>query len=381
MEQENTLLRTKKIRLKLTSLQIKMLNQWKDDCRYSYNKAIGLIQENHYSDFELRNIITPVETCSRIPWILETPKALREGAVFEANKNKKAAITNLKNKNITHFNLRFASSKKVNWTLYGFDNVIKTSQKSISIYPRYNFGRLHTTEIIPDGKLRSCNIHFDGIYYYICIPVETEYKKFIDKNKNKNPLCSIDPGQRTFHTVYDPLNECCYKIGEGASNKIYLNLLTLDNLISQKSKLRNKKAKMICDDKISKLRRRIKNLQKELHDKTSNWLTSNFKSITIPRFESKNMIKKSKRKISTKTVRNMMTLCHGLFLEKLKAKAIQNSSTVVIVNEMYTTMMCGKCFYKNNSIGSLSCWKCPRCDWYHINAARNILFKEFGEFW
>lgn len=365
--------------MKLTSIQIKKLNQWKDDYRYSYNKAISLINENHYSDFELRNIITPAETCSRIPWILETPKALREDSVFEANKNKKAAITNLKNKNITHFKLNFLSSKKPSWTLGGFDNVIKTSNKSISIYPRYNFGRIKTTEVIPD-KYGTCKIHFDGIYYYMCFPIETEYKKFI----NKNPMCSIDPGVRSFHTVYDGFDECCYKIGENASNKIYLNLLTLDNLISQKSKYKSKKSKQKYTLLISKLKRRIKNLQKELHDKCANWLTSNYKYIVIPKFESTKMIKKIKRKISTKTVRNMTTLSHGLFLERLKAKAIQNSSIISIVNEMNTTMTCGNCANKNRFVGSLSSWKCPECKWYHerdTNAARNILFKEFGEVW
>jgi hypothetical protein len=249
-DQKNILLKTKKIRLKLTSIQIKQLKKWKDACRYSYNKAISLINEEHYTDFQLRNIITLSETCSRIPWILETPKELRDGSVFEANKNKRAALTNLKNKNIKHFNLKFSSSKQDTWTINGLTSIKKIDNKTINLFPRYNFGRVKTFETLPEAcdndtrinsEFRTCKLHFDGLYYYILIPTETSYKKFLDKN----PTCSIDPGERTVHTVYDGFNDCCYKIGEGASNKVYLNLLTLDHLISKKSKLKKSKSKII----------------------------------------------------------------------------------------------------------------------------------------
>jgi hypothetical protein len=48
------------------------------------------------SKFDLRNLVTPLEVNSRIQWILDTPKAIREAAVFEANKNRRACFTNLK---------------------------------------------------------------------------------------------------------------------------------------------------------------------------------------------------------------------------------------------------------------------------------------------
>jgi putative transposase len=161
-------------------------------------------------------------------------------------------------------------------------------------------------------------------------------------------------------------------------------LLTLDHLISKKSKLKKSKSKII-NGKVIKLRKRIKNLQKEIHDKTINWLTTNYNSIVIPKFDSKGMSNKKSRKISTKTVRGMSSLAHGLFLEKLKTKAIENSSKIIIIDEMYTTMTCGKCFYKNRNIKSKSEWICPRCNWHHdrdTNASRNMLImKQFEEVW
>lgn len=40
-------LRTRKIRMKLSSIQKKTLQKWNDDCRYSYNKAINLMTSEY----------------------------------------------------------------------------------------------------------------------------------------------------------------------------------------------------------------------------------------------------------------------------------------------------------------------------------------------
>jgi transposase len=378
MAKESILLRTKKIRLKLTSIQKKQLENWRHSCRYSYNKGIWLINDtdSSYSNHDLRNLITPAEVNSRTEWLLNTPKAIREASVFEANKNKKACFTNYANGNIKHFKLRFISKKKESWTIGGFDDVKKISNNIISLYPRYNFGHAQTIEQMPD-KYKTCSIHFDGNYYYILVPVETEFKKFL----NKNPIASLDPGVRTFNTLYDPIEEKCYKIGEGASNFIYKELLLLDKLISERSFIKNANAHKSISCKISKKRIRIQNLQHEMHSKVSNWLCKKFNTIVIPKFGSKSMISKSLKKvrcISTKTVRNMSLLAHGKFLEMLKAKAQEFKSELIIVDEIDTTKTCSKCLYKCNTIGAKEEWKCFKCKHFHdrdCNAAKNILMK------
>ena len=376
MEKENILLRTKKIRLQLTSIQIKQLETWRHSCRYSYNKCIWLIKEDPtLSKLDLRNLITPEITNTRTPWILETPKSIREASVFEAVKNRKACLINLKNKNINHFELRFLSRKKESWTIGGFEDVKKKSAKALSVFPTYNMGYFKTKEIIPDN-FKTCSIHFDGLYYYILMPVETNQKSFNDRN----PCVSSDPGVRTFNTFYDGYEEKCYKVGERASDIIYKDLIGLDKLISLKtSKNINNKSRKLINKHISKKRIRIQNLQSELHWKVSNWVCKKFDRVIIPKFESQKMCKKEFRKISTKTVRNMSVLSHGKFLERLKTKAEEFRSEIVIVKEDYTTMTCGKCYNRNLKIGSLEEWVCPKCKHYHdrdCNASRNILQKQ-----
>jgi transposase len=380
MEKRNVLLRTKKIKLKLTSIQKAQLENWRHSCRYSYNKAIWLINDtdSSYSNYDLRNLITPAEVNSRTKWLLETPTAIREAAVFEANKNKNACFTNYLNKNIKHFKLKFISRKKESWTIGGFNNVKKISNNIISLYPKYNFGQAKTTEQMPD-TYKTCSIHFDGIHYYILVPVETELKKYL----NKNPIASLDPGVRTFNTLYDPMEEKCYKIGDGASYLIYQELLLLDKLISQRSFIKNANAHKGISCKISRKRLKIKNLQHEMHCKVSNWLCKKYNTIVIPRFDSKNMVSKNKsvkRVISTKTVRNMSLLAHGKFLEMLKTKAQEFQSELIIVDEIDTTKTCSKCLYKCNTIGAKEEWRCLKCKHFHdrdCNASKNILMKVY----
>jgi len=65
------------------------------------------------------------------------------------------------------------------------------------------------------------------------------------------------------------------------------------------------------------LRTKIKNKINDLHWKTANYLCSTFKNIFLPTFEVSRMVRKDipfrARNIGSKTVRNMLSLSHGLF--------------------------------------------------------------------
>jgi IS605 OrfB family transposase len=359
--------------LSLTSVQKKQLETWRHDCRYSYNKCISILQDDlSYSKLDLRNLITPKEVNCRIPWILDTPKALREASVFEARKNVTACQTNLKNKNIKHFTLKFQSKKSFSWTISGFDNIKVIDNKRIELYPKYNIGYFRTKEKMPNS-FKTCGIHFNGRNYFLLVPIEKQTKII----SNRNFIISSDPGIRTFQTFYDSENEKCFKIGDKASEIMYKHLLYLDRLISKNSKTKSKKLKQM----IIKKRIQIKNLQTELHWKVASWVCNKYSNIVIPQFGVKSMINKNSRNISTKTVRNMLTLSHSEFLEKLKTKAEELGTRIHIVNEAYTTRTCGNCFKRQNNIGGASEWICNKCNYYldrDVNASRNILFKYFS---
>lgn len=358
---------------------------WNDHSRYSYNKAINILNDNiigekyngikaencntYYSKTDLRDLITPHHVCSRTPWILETPKHIREASVFEAHKNLKSSISNLRNGHINHFNLQFKKRKQRKWTI----GIPKASLKidtngDIGVYEERttNF-RVRTTEQIKQIN-NDCTLHFDGLYYYLCIPEEKQIKT----NKSSNWVCAIDPGIRKFQTIYSPDNENYTIIGDKASLVLYNKLLKLDKLLSKASN----KNKL----KILKLRLNIENLQSELHNKTASFLCENYKNIYIPKLTKDNdIINKTKRKINTKTVRNMVVLGHCKFIEKLKTKAdLYNNVKVNIITEEYTSQKCLKC--KKLTKTAKEIYVCESCNFTidrDVLGSTNILLKNW----
>lgn len=360
---------------------------WSLHHRYTYNKSINIINEERgfdrplyngtkpensntfYTKLELRNLIVPESVCSRIPWILQTPKAIRESAVFEACKNLKSAISNLKNGHIKYFNLRYKSKKNIKWTM-------SIPKESIRVYDNGDLGiyeerttnfRLKTTEKITNIN-NDCTIHYNGLYYYICVPQQVEIKT----NKSCNWVCSLDPGTRKFQTIYSPDNDNYLIIGDKASTILYNNLIKLDKLISNP----NSKNKL----KIQKLRLRIANLQNDLHFKTSNFLCNNYKNIYIPKLTNENdIIKLKNRKINTKTVRNMVVLGHCKFVERLKTKADEFTNVRIhTITEEYTSQKCLNC--KNLTKTSKEIYVCNNCNFTmdrDILGSTNILLKNW----
>ena len=65
----------------------------------------------------------------------------------------------------------------------------------------------------------------------------------------------------------------------------------------------------------------IKNLIDEVHKKVAKWLTTEYRVIFIPTFESSQMVAKSgkkKRKLNSKTVRQMLHWAGNRFKQTLK---------------------------------------------------------------
>ena len=374
-----------KYKLKLTSLQKKLINNFYDHYRFTYNRTVGIINsevENlndfswikslgniegkagyniYYSKFELRNMITS-EVCNPFSsWVLETPYQLRAYAVFEAYNRYKTCLANIKKNHIKFFNLGFKTKKSLRWTMdFPKENLIihKSSKNMFGLYSLS--GMIKTTENFKnDISLHDCKIHFDGIGYYLISP----YKKPIKKVSNRNLWCSIDPGIRKFLTCFSPEDNKITIIGDKASNKLYNLLLKIDKICSTKP---SKKLKLY---KI-KLLNKVKNLQNELHSKSAAFLCNTYKNIVIPKLTKENdIINKKTCKLKSKTVRNMVVLGHAKFIELLKTKANSYTNTKVhIVTEEYTSQTCLKCCCKTKT--SNETFICKSCS-YQID--RDVL--------
>jgi transposase len=372
--------------LKLNSIQKKLLQKHWNNYKYCYNKTISILNSNEYttdipdcirhlipenekiqrasifpgySEHDLRNMIVPEECNSRTEWLLESGSNIRAQAVFQAYSAWKTCLSNLKAGNIKYFDLKYKKKKNIKWTMNIDRSNLTRYPNGVSLYS--GSGIMRTNE---DFEINNdCKIHFDGKYYFILVPREIEIKY----NKNQVDLtCALDPGKRKFHTIYSEEQETFF-IGIHASNKIQELMLKLDKAKHQKTEL--------------KLRRKIKNLQTEMHNKTSRFLCENYNNIVISRLSKNNDIfKKKNRKLSKKTVRQMVVLGHSIFLEKLKAKAEEYHNVQVNeITEEYTSQICprcNKCTKTDNE--QFICKHCNFCTDRDILGSRNIFLKYYN---
>lgn len=382
MEVEDIIMKVKKIKLKLTSDQKKILQTWNSHARVSYNMSIFRL--NTDIDFpnklKLRNHIVSAENNKYTKWILETPKEIRARAVFEAYTRVKTGIQQVKSRTIKFFNMRFKDKKFQKENGWSIDiqkqSIKKHDNKTLIIYPRItkNNSKFKLKESIENMDIKhDCKIHFDGLEYYIIIP----YTDVKNNNINRNDIISLDPGIRTFLSGVD-LHRTI-ELGDKANERIYPLLKKVDKYISRKSKIKKNKQ---MNKRIKRLRKRIKNLQQELHKKSSSWLCNTYKNIIIPDFESRQMSKKINRKLKTKTVRQMSVLGHKMFIQRLKTKAIELNTNVIIQEESFTSKTCSCCSHVKDKKFTGKTFICEKCDLKidrDINGSINIFKKLFSK--
>lgn len=378
---------------------------------FDWISSLGKVEKKapysiNYSAFDLRNLIVPEVVNSSRPWLLNTPSQIRAYSVFEFYDRYDTCLENIKNKNITHFDLKFKSKKSHRWTMNipkdnihlpkansckkhcikdYLGNIIKSdvcqkecstckhlSQSHLMLYKKT--GWMKTTEKLDNSIIEmDSKIHFDGLHYNILIPY---CKKKLRTNNKSNWFCSLDPGVRKFQTVYSPDSNKVINIGTDASQKIYNHLTKLDKVISEDSKRPSKKYKI----KKIKILNKIKNLQEELRNKTSRFLCENYNCIVAPKLTKENDIISKKRKINTKTVRKMVVLGHSKFIELLKTKACEYTNVTVLEStEEYTSQVCLKCKTKTKT--SEEIYKCKKCLFLcdrDTLGSINILLKYWG---
>jgi putative transposase len=224
---------------------------------------------------------------------------------------------------------------------------------------------------------QSTQLVYDKKRWFAVFPVE-----FTPQLSDKQTMIALDPGVRSFLTGFD--GERFIDIGNNDIAKIYRLCRYIDGLISQKSKLKgrsNKRQRQKTQAKIDSLFIRVRNLIDECHRKVAKWLTSEYRLIFLPTFETSQMVAKTgnkKRKINSKTVRQMLRWSHFRFKQTLKFQALKRGATVVDVTEEYTSKTCTKCGHIHVKLGSSKKFKCPKCghklprDW---NGALGIFLK------
>jgi putative transposase len=190
--------------------------------------------------------------------------------------------------------------------------------------------------------------------------------------KNTQRVIAIDPGLRSFATMFDGEN--------GLSVTDEQDLTRLAKLSAYHAKL-HKKAQNLTDwfarkkvyYKMSRLKRKMGNLVKELHRKLAAFLAKNYDIIYIPTYRVKRIYAKNK---SNKTNRkNQLNWSWYKFVKELEYRCALQGSVAIIVSESYTSKTCSKCGHVHPNLGSAKIFSCPHCGHQldrDLNGAINI---------
>ena len=301
-----------------------------------------------------------------------TPYSVLEGAIRQActaMSTLKKKVLKLKTRNVLHYRSRRGALsiviRKANINERGiFTSLLnKGGAKQYTAEPKKN----------PLVSIQAdCILHIKNGKYYLCIP----YEKQLSQPENQRfAMAAIDPGVRTFATVYS--EECCIEIGKNDSNRIFRLCRHIDKLISRQTQV-TARTRARLKKAVARAIYRIQNLVMELHRKTAKFLATTFRIVVIPPFETQRMSKK----LHSKTARMMMTFSHYTFRTLLENSCRHYGTYFVLQDEAYTSKTCGVCGHIHDKLGSSKVFKCPACGaklGRDTNGARHIWLRALGD--
>ena len=214
--------------------------------------------------------------------------------------------------------------------------------------------------------------------WFLAIPVVIKMEPKYEGSED-GEVCALDPGVRTFQTVYgtdgavtqigesfDPIEEALHKADHHQS------------VLAKYGKRANARKRRHLRRHWLRALEKVRNRIRDLHNKVAHWLCDHYRVILIPEFKTSEMV--SSRRLSSPVCRAMMTWSHYGFRRRLLDLAQRFTDVkVLIVNESYTTRTCGACGELTNP-GTSKVFACSNRACGAImdrdeNAARNILLR------
>jgi len=305
-------------------------------------------------------------------------KDIRVNAVKTCCEMYKSAISNLKNGNIKFFNISYKKKNSPSKCVGGIPkSTVKFKDSGIQLFPnkigkeifkisKNNYKKYKNTII--DNE---CKIILDKGQYFIALSLPTKCKE----NVKTERVCGIDPGLRSFLTIYDK-----EQITEINQNRDYFKKLNEKIKILKAKRTRPRNAIDIL-----KGRRRKRHLNKNekkkidytnsIHWNVINFLLKKYDTILFGDIKSHNIVKKGNNKIVNQEFNDLKFY---VFKQRLQFKAGLSFKRVKLVNEFNTTKCCSNCGTLNQNVGSSEIFNCNKCKLIcgrDDNAAKNIFLK------
>jgi putative transposase len=324
-------------------------------------------------------------------WVLETPYEIRDTAICDLVKGVETSKQLLRNGKIKSFRMSFRSKKDPQESFVVRNRDYQSDGSGFTAFRGF-FRNANVDPVIRAREPLPFSIHYDSRLirtrlneWFLCIPSQASmpYALGDETQVPQNRVCSLDPGVRTFQTIFDA-NGAVVEIGAKDLARLYRLCRQADLIQSQRAKIHGKKRYKLQRAYL-RIFRRIRNLVDEVHKKLVNFLVLNYNVILLPAFETSKMVTTNGvRKLQSKTVRSMLTWSHYRFKQRLLEKSKSTAHCkVVICGEEYTSKTCTRCGSINNTLGGSKIFKCQQCalciDRDH-NGARNILLKNASHF-
>lgn len=379
------ILRSRTVRIYPTKIQKKMLNLWFGAYRWFYNRAIEYTETNRIYGFETVRDGMKAEGMMDTPewWNtnIEIPQRIIVGAISDCCKAYKTAFSHLRLGLITHFDMNFKTKKDDSQCLAITKDCFGNENK---LFPKFGFGKLKGVykrkKIILEDMEVECDsrLNYKNNKWFLYLPEKIEK----DKIMIPTGIISLDSGIRTFQTGYSPDGHTV-ELGVNVRNQIDPLLFKTDKLKSVSSNLitqnrKNKRKKERLSSRIKRINEKIRNKVDDLHWKTIKFLTSNYDKIIISDFGVKSLLRN--KNLNSHSKRILTSERHYNFKQRLIYKCKQRDSRLYIVDESYTSKTCSCCGKLNHGLGSSKDFYCSGCESEmdrDINAARNILIKNF----
>lgn len=375
-----------KIRLYPTRAEKDQLRKMFTTHRKIYNKLVSTSKDDCYA-LSLKDINRKYRPISQkhsltnyLPdYHLAVPEEVMDSTYrdfLKAIKSSKALYFALKEKEktTTFPTLKYKSIRDNTSSIEIRSRTIKVLDRSLRLFPTY-FGfkkedGIAIKEVIPNLNYSVRLQRTREGRYYVCIPRGIEYEQTINGN-----VCAIDPGVRSFITIYDP-NGLTVGVDD-SKNYVFNKCLWIDRLQSKLSGSNSKRERHRLRKTIYRGYQRIKSMIADMHHKVSKWMSENYNEVLLPTFETSQMTSRQKR-ISSKTTRAMLTWAHYKFKMLLKCKMERTGGRVIECGEHYTTKTCSRCGRINRNIKAQKIFMCSQCNLVcdrDVNAARNIFLK------
>jgi putative transposase len=223
--------------------------------------------------------------------------------------------------------------------------------------------------------------------------------KFLRRPISGQPIaiCGVDPGARTFLTVFDEMNKEAYKLGDDAERRILKPIMRRAKRLGDESARAAKQASRVelgarrrrnyeleRDHKshaAQRVWRRVRDKVTGIHNAIVRHFAETYAFVALGNLaygvverRDKGMPKKSKDDLHVWRLYDFKT-------KLLHRFSVLDQREVVIQDERYTSKTCGLCDNVKHDLGSAKRYLCDKCGYdvdRDVNGAWNILGRSLG---